>query len=76
MSTIFNRIKTGQKNNRSLIIISANKVETKIIRLDIDSGNEEVIKTIKKTYSNFLVDQIEQQIYFFEKKHVLIEDLK
>ena len=76
MSTIFTRIKTGQKNNRSLIIISANKVETKIIRLDIDSGTEEVIKTIKKTYSNFLVDQIEQQIYFFEKKHVLIEDLK
>ncbi|MCC1485407.1 outer membrane protein assembly factor BamB family protein [Winogradskyella immobilis] len=76
MSTIFNRIKTGQKNNRSLIIVSANKVETKIIRLDIDSGTEEVIKTIKKTYSNFLVDQIEQQIYFFEKKHVLIEDLK
>lgn len=76
ISSIFTRIKTGRKNNGSLIIVSANEVETKIIRLDISSGNEEVIKTIKNTYSNFLVDQIEQQIYFFGKKHILIEDLK
>ena len=76
MSTIFSRIKTGRKNNGSLLIVSSNEVESKIIKLDIDSGSEEVIKTIKSIYSNFLVDQIEQQVYFFEKKNILIEDLK
>lgn len=76
MSTIFKRINTGRKNEDTILIVSANEEEAKIIRLDIASGNEEIIKTTTNTYSNFLVDQIEQQIYFFEKKNILIEDLK
>jgi hypothetical protein len=75
MSTIFIRIKKGRKSNDNLLIVSPKEEETEIIRLDIDSGKEEVIKTIKNAYSNFLIDQIEQQIYFFEKKNILIEKL-
>ena len=76
MSTIFTRIKTGRKNNGTFIIVSTNETESKIIRLTIGSGSEEHIKTINNSYSNFLVDQIEQQIYFIGKKNIRIEDLK
>jgi hypothetical protein len=75
MGTIFNRINKGRKNNSSLLIVAPKEEEFQIIRLDIDLGKDEIIKTIKNTYSDFLVDQIEQQIYFFEKKNILIEKL-
>ena len=76
ISAIFNRMKADQENNGNFIVVSATERESKIIKLDIASGSEEVIKKTSRKYSNFLLDQVEQQIYFFEKKNIIIEDLE
>jgi len=78
LSAIFNRIKAGRNSDDSILIVTPKKEEEEydIIRLDIDSGKNKVLKTIENTYVDFLIDQIEGQIYFFENKRILIDKLK
>ena len=75
---IFSRYKKGQDNSNSLLITVANdKDETKkIIRLYINNGNEKLVKVIKENQDDFIVDQIENQIYFFTKKTITIEKIE
>jgi hypothetical protein len=75
LSAIFNRIKAGRNSDNSILIVVPKEEETDIIRLDIDSGKEEILKTIKNTFKNFLVDQVEEQIYFFDKKKIIIDTI-
>nr|WP_299337797.1 PQQ-binding-like beta-propeller repeat protein [Allomuricauda sp.] len=75
MSAVLNRINTSRKNEGLLLIVALREEETEIIELDIDSGEEESLKTVGYTYSDFAVDQIERQVYFFDKKIVFIEAL-
>lgn len=75
LNDIFNRIKAVRNSDDSVLIVAPKEEESDIIRLDIDSGKDEIIKTIKNTYLDFLVDQIEGQIYFFEKNRILIDKL-
>ncbi|NAS13321.1 outer membrane protein assembly factor BamB family protein [Poritiphilus flavus] len=73
---IFDRIKAGRKNEGSLLIVSPKDEVFEIIRLDIDQGTDQVIKTVDNSYSDFIIDQVAQQIYFFKKKTVLVENLQ
>ncbi|TMU50391.1 PQQ-binding-like beta-propeller repeat protein [Flagellimonas algicola] len=75
LSTILYRINTGRKHEGQLLVVAPSDTVTEIIRLDIDSGEEETVKTFGHTYSNFVIDQVEQQIYFFNKKSLFIETL-
>jgi hypothetical protein len=75
LSAIFNRIKAGRNSDNSILIVVPKEEETDIIRLDIDSGKEEILKTIKNTFKNFLVDQVEEQIYLFDKKKIIIDTI-
>ena len=75
LNDIFNRIKKGRKSEGSILIVAPKEEDSDIIRLDIDSGKDEIIKSVKNNYQNFLIDQIEEQIYFFEKKSLVIEQL-
>jgi hypothetical protein len=75
LDAIFNRIKAGRNSDKSILMVVPKEEDTDIIRLDIDSGKDEVLKTIKNTFKNFLVDQVEEQIYFFEKKKIIINTI-
>ncbi|TXN34977.1 PQQ-like beta-propeller repeat protein [Flagellimonas hymeniacidonis] len=76
MSSIFSRVETGRKNDGNQIIVVDKDGEFHIIKMDIDTGEDHIVKKVKNYYSSFLTDQVEQQIYFFEKKCVTIERLK
>ncbi|WP_272149668.1 hypothetical protein [Tenacibaculum aiptasiae] len=74
---IFSRYKKGQENNNSLLVTVANdKDDTKkIIRLFVDSGDEKLVTKLNEDQDDFIIDQIENRIFFFTKKTITIEKL-
>ncbi|WP_062060017.1 PQQ-binding-like beta-propeller repeat protein [Aquimarina longa] len=76
LQTIFNRIKKKQDNDDYIILVISDKDQTKkIIRLHMDTGQVDDIKHIKENQSDFIIDQIEGILYFFNQKDVTIEQL-
>ncbi|TYA78724.1 PQQ-binding-like beta-propeller repeat protein [Seonamhaeicola marinus] len=73
MLSILRRIKKGRKHNSVLLLVVPRDNETEIMRLDIDSGKSDIIEVLDYRYTGYVVDQIEQQIYFFGKKNILIK---
>ncbi|MDY8135911.1 hypothetical protein [Aquimarina sp. 2201CG5-10] len=74
LKTIFSRVKKSQQENDEILVVVPNDDDTiKIIRLYIDSGQEKMIKQLKSDRSDFIIDQIENIIYFFDNKDVIAE---
>ncbi|MEN8186962.1 MAG: PQQ-binding-like beta-propeller repeat protein [Bacteroidota bacterium] len=73
---IFDRIKKGAKQNKYYWIVNDIEGNNSLIRLEIDSGKEKIIKKLDDTQTDFLLDQIESIIYFFGNKTITIEELK
>ena len=56
-----------------IIVVPNSEDETnQILRLDIDSGKEENIMVTTNNQSDFIIDQIEEIIYSFGKKTIVI----
>jgi len=73
MLSILRRIKKGRKHEGVLLLVVPRDNETEVMRLDIDSGKSDTIETLDYKYTGYVIDQIEQQIYFFGKKDILIK---
>jgi hypothetical protein len=74
LENIFNRLKKEQEDNNTMIIVVPNSEDetNQILRLDIDSGKEENIMVTTNNQSDFIIDQIEEIIYSFGKKTIVI----
>ena len=76
LQSIFDRIKKGEQEERGILVVVPTSSDTlKIIRLNIATGEEEVLKELEEDRSDFIIDQLENTIYFFSKKDVVIERL-
>ncbi|UJH68835.1 PQQ-binding-like beta-propeller repeat protein [Allomuricauda sp. SCSIO 65647] len=75
LETVFKRIQKGKESKNAILIVAPNEDETvAVIRLDIPSGKEEKLKQLDRDAS-FVIDQVENIIYSFDKKEITIERL-
>ncbi len=75
LETVFARIQKGKKGEDYILVITPKADETKdIIRLHIPTGEEEQLKQLDNEDS-FVIDQVENIVYTFNKKIVTIENL-
>lgn len=75
---VFNRYKKGQENKNSVLVtvVDDKDESSKIIRLSIDNGEESLVKELKENQDDFIVDKIENTIYFFTKRSITVEKLR
>lgn len=74
--SVFSRFNKGQKNDNFSIVVSTTKdKKSSVIQLEKDTGATTVLKEIDFEFDQFIIDQIEKVIYFFDGKKVIIENL-
>lgn len=74
LTQIFERYKKGKDTDDILFTVDENTLK-KILRLSKDSGHVTMLKEIDENQGDFIVDEVENLIYFFTKKTIVIEDL-
>lgn len=72
---IFKRIRKSRENDDSMIIAVPQDEKIQIINFQIDTGAEELIKEMEVRQGNFIIDEIERLLYFFDGKEIAIEKL-
>jgi len=72
---IFDRIKKAQSYNDTFILLTRypSRELNSIVQLTISSGEDKVIKNVHEDQTNFIIDQVEKLIYFFNKNEIIIE---
>lgn len=74
---VFSRYKKGQQNDDTvLVVVPKEDVGFVVIRLHKDSGKEDEMMIIDQKEIDFLVDQIENKIYIFDKKEIRVAYLQ
>ena len=73
LKAVFKRIQKGKDGEDSLLIVAPKENgSASILRLHIPTGNEDILKQMDANDS-FVIDQVEQMIYSFKGKEILIE---
>ncbi len=75
LESVFKRIQKGKESEDAVLVVAPNEDETvAVIRLHIPTGNEEKLKQLNRDAS-FVIDQVENIIYTFNRKEITIEPL-
>ncbi|MEX0288137.1 MAG: PQQ-binding-like beta-propeller repeat protein [Flavobacteriaceae bacterium] len=72
---VFRRIRKSRKNDDQMIIAVPKDDKIRLINFHIDTGAEETIRELDADQDNFIIDEAERLIYFFENKEVSIQKL-
>ncbi len=74
--SVFSRYKKGQKTDKFTIVVSTNKEgKSTIYQLEKDTGNTSTLKEVDFEFDQYIIDQIEGIVYFFDGKKIMIEKL-
>ena len=72
---VFKRIQKSRKNDDHMIVAVPQADKIQLISFHIDTGAEEVLKNMEPDQDNFIIDETEKLIYFFEGKEISIQRL-
>jgi len=73
LSYVFSRLNRERANDDTKIIIIPEEKGSKILRFQIDTGKEEILKEVKSQNRKFVLDEVEQLLYSFKGNTVFIE---